>query len=76
MSTPPSHTARAHALRYWIFEFEALDSHSSRLHVRTHTGDVPVPMAPLMLLTFEPAHFVMERALLVGIKERAARQPQ
>ncbi|MEO7331911.1 MAG: hypothetical protein ABI193_25265 [Minicystis sp.] len=44
--------------------------------MRTHTGDVPVPMAPLMLLTFEPAHFVMERALLVGIKERAARQPQ
>lgn len=58
------------ALRYWIFEVEA-DGKTSRLHVRTHAGDAPLPIAPLLLLTFEPAHFIMERAMLLGIKERA-----
>jgi hypothetical protein len=62
--------SRVLALRYWIFEVEAVDSATSRLHVRTHSGDPPVPAAPLMLITFEPAHFIMERAMLRGIKER------
>jgi hypothetical protein len=69
------HVEQGHvlALRYWIFEVESTSASTSRLHARTHAGDVPVPIAPLMLLTFEPAHFVMERAMLLGIKQRAER---
>ena len=59
------------ALRYWIFEVEPTSKTTSRLHVRTHTEDVPVPIAPLVFMIFEPAHFVMERAMLRGIKDRA-----
>lgn len=62
---------RIFALRYWIFEVEPIDAQDSRLHVRTHAGDAPVPVAPLLLLAFEPAHFVMERAMLRGIRQRA-----
>ena len=61
------------ALRYWIFAVESVDDRSSRLHVRTHAGEPPLPIAPLLLLTFEPAHFIMERAMLQGIKERSER---
>lgn len=64
-------SGRVLALRYWIFEVEAIDAHQSRLHIRTHAGDAPVPIAPLLLLAFEPAHFVMERSMLLGIRERA-----
>ena len=30
-------------------------------------------MAPLIFYLFEPAHFVMERGMLLGVKERAER---
>ena len=62
---------RVLALRYWIFEVEATSRFTSRLHVRTHAGDPPVPVAPLLFLVFEPAHFIMEREMLRGIKARA-----
>jgi hypothetical protein len=62
------------ALRYWIFKVDAAEGEASRLHIRTHAGDAPVPIAPLLLLTFEPIHFIMERAMLIGIKERAERR--
>jgi hypothetical protein len=64
---------RVLALRYWTFEVEPTSETTSRLHVRTHAGDAPVPLAPLLFLTFEPAHLIMERAMLLGIKERAER---
>lgn len=59
------------SLRYWIFEVEPTSATTSRLHVRTHAGDAPVPIAPLLFTLFEPAHFIMERGMLQGIKERA-----
>lgn len=49
---------RVLALRYWIFEVEPVSEETSRLHVRTHGDDAP-------------AHFIMERAMLCGIKARA-----
>jgi hypothetical protein len=64
---------RVLALRYWIFEVEPVTDVTSRLHVRTHAGEAPVPVAPVLFLVFEPAHFIMERAMLLGIKERAER---
>lgn len=49
----------------------------TRLIVRTRGAGKPnVPLAPFGLLVFEPAHFIMERAMLLGIKERVERQPQ
>lgn len=47
---------------------------STRLIVRTRgAGDPNVPLAPFGLLVFEPAHFIMERGMLLGIKQRAER---
>lgn len=62
---------RVLALRYWVFEVEPTSARTSRLHVRTHAGDAPVAIAPLLFLVFEPAHFIMERGMLRGIKARA-----
>lgn len=47
---------------------------ATRLIVRTRgAGEPNVALAPLGLLMFEPAHFIMERRMLLGIKERAER---
>ena len=47
---------------------------STRLIVRTRGAGRPnVALAPFGLLVFEPAHFIMQRRMLLGIKERAER---
>jgi hypothetical protein len=47
---------------------------ATRLIVRTRGARNPnVPLAPLGVLVFEPAHFIMERGMLLGIKARAER---
>jgi hypothetical protein len=44
---------------------------STRLIVRTRGAGKPnVALAPVGLLVFEPAHFIMQRRMLLGIKER------
>lgn len=46
----------------------------TRFTVRTPgAGEPNVLLAPLGLLLFEPAHFIMERRMLLGVKERAER---
>ena len=46
----------------------------TRLIVRTRgAGEPNVALAPFGLLVFEPAHFIMERGMLLGVKERAER---
>ena len=48
---------------------------STRLIVRTRGAGKPnVPLAPFGLLVFEPAHFIMERGMLLGIKARVERE--
>jgi hypothetical protein len=48
---------------------------ATRLIVRTRGAGSPnVALAPFGLLVFEPAHFIMERRMLLGIKERVERQ--
>lgn len=59
------------------FVVEPLDSATSRLHVRLR-GDgrpslVGVVLGPFAVFVFEPAHFIMERAMLRGIKQRVER---
>jgi hypothetical protein len=56
----------------WVFQLNPIDTSSCRLiaDFRADFGPGPVPSAlpPLLL---EPVHFVMERKMLIGLKERA-----
>ena len=70
---------RALVLRDWgSFVLHPVDAFTCILHVRTRGDGQPslaaLPLAPLGLLVFEPAHFLMERAMLLGIKRRAELQ--
>jgi hypothetical protein len=51
------------------------DGSGSRLYARTRGDGRPtlsaVPFAPLGLLVFEPSHFIMQRGMLRGIKQRS-----
>jgi hypothetical protein len=57
------------------FVLHPLDRSTTRLIVRTRCGQpdnlVSVLMAPVGFLFFEPAHFIMERKMLLEIRERA-----
>ena len=69
---------RAMVLEGWgAFVILPLNDSTSRLIVRTrgesHPSLAAVPFAPIGLLVFEPAHFIMERGMLLGIKARAER---
>jgi hypothetical protein len=65
---------RALVLGGWgAFVLEPKDGYT-RLIVRTRgVGKPNVVLAPFGLLVFEPAHFIMERRMLLGMKERAER---
>jgi hypothetical protein len=65
-------------LRGWgAFVVRPLDGTRSRLIVRSRISspDVPVWGAALSFAMFELPHFIMERRMLMGIKERAERWP-
>jgi hypothetical protein len=56
----------------WTFVLEPVDDRTTRLIVRSR-GDYPPTMANFAIwrLVTEPLHFVMERKMLLGIKQRA-----
>lgn len=67
---------RAIVLKGWgAFVIDPIGAHATRMHIRTRGSGVPtisgIAMTPLGLLLFEPAHFIMERGMLFGIKRRA-----
>jgi hypothetical protein len=69
---------RAIVLEGWgAFVVVPEDSVTTRLHIRTRGDGTPrlagVFMAPFGLAVFEPAHFIMERAMLRGVRARAER---
>ncbi|MCC6931112.1 MAG: hypothetical protein IT359_19125 [Gemmatimonadaceae bacterium] len=69
---------RAMTLEHWgSFVVSAVDDSTSRLVVHTRGPGRPslgaVPLAALGFYLFEPAHFIMERGMLRGIKARAER---
>lgn len=69
---------RALVLDGWgAFVLRPASANTTRLLVRTRGKGVPnllgLATAPFGLLVFEPSHFVMERRMLLGIKERAER---
>ena len=58
----------------WTFLLRPLDERSSRLVVRFQSDFEPTARGWLMnKYALAPVHFVMERKMLLGIKERAER---
>lgn len=67
---------RAMVLAKWgAFVLDPIDAHTTRMHIRTRGPGVPtlggIALTPVSLLFFEPAHFIMERGMLLGLKSRA-----
>jgi hypothetical protein len=56
----------------WAFVLESIDEQTARLIVRSR-DDYPPTLANVIIwrLITEPVHFVMERKMLLGIKQRA-----
>jgi hypothetical protein len=56
----------------WVFALQKKDSRTTRLVVRSRVASFPPYWLSLlfMRLLLEPAHFIMERRMLIGIKER------
>ncbi|HWR16419.1 MAG TPA: hypothetical protein VN577_16470 [Terriglobales bacterium] len=58
----------------WSFHVRSLHGGRTRLLVRSRAGDYSsLPHMVFEFLVFDPAHFVMERKMMLGIKERAER---
>jgi len=56
----------------WTWYLEPVDEHSTRLIVRYASFEVSDPLSRLYYYPiFEPAHFVMEHGMMLGIKARA-----
>jgi hypothetical protein len=69
---------RVIGLENWgTFVLEPVDSVTTRLIVRTRGAGRPsllaFVLAPFNAFVFEPAHFIMERGMLRGIRDRAER---
>lgn len=67
---------RALILENWgAFVVQPIDSTTSRLIVRTRGAGNPsflgLVLGPLNVFVFEPAHFIMQREMLRGIRDRA-----
>ena len=67
---------RALILENWgAFVVEPIDDRTSRLIVRTRGAGNPsflgLVFGPLNVFVFEPAHFIMQRGMLRGIRDRA-----
>jgi hypothetical protein len=59
-------------LENWgTFLVRPIDANQCRLIVRSHGKRPPLWLAPLQFLLFEPGHFIMERKMMLGIKQRA-----
>ncbi|HEX9085539.1 MAG TPA: hypothetical protein VF836_12445, partial [Gemmatimonadaceae bacterium] len=69
---------QALVLEGWgAFALLSIDDSTTRLLIRTRSPGLPrigtVVLSPLDLLAFEPAHLIMERQMLLGIKKRVER---
>lgn len=69
---------RAFVLENWgSFVLQPVDSATTRFFVRTR-GDgeatvASVLLGPINLFVFEPAHFIMQRGMMLGVRDRAER---
>jgi hypothetical protein len=69
---------RALVLENWgAFVLQPVDSATTRFFVRTRGDGRPtlagVLLGPVGIFVFEPAHFIMQRAMMLGIRDRAER---
>lgn len=69
---------RAFVLENWgAFVLQPVDSDTTRFFVRTRGEGVAtlagVVLGPISTFMFEPAHFIMQRRMMLGIRERAER---
>ena len=65
-----------HVAWSWAFILEPVDSATTRLLVRMRVSYQPVAKwGPYMWLLVEPAHFIMGRRQLLGIRQRAEAAP-
>jgi hypothetical protein len=55
----------------WAFVLDSIDERTTRLIVRSRSG---AKANPLRFLLFDPAHFIMERKMMLGIRDRAEAQ--
>jgi hypothetical protein len=59
----------------WVFALDEPDSRSTRMVVRSRVAKFqPAWLCTVFMRVLEPGHFVMERKMLQGIKDRAERQ--
>ena len=59
----------------WSFILEPAGADSCRLIVRTRTGPQPIGGGPILQKLFwEPAHFIMERQMMLRIRQLAERR--
>jgi hypothetical protein len=70
---------RALILENWgAFVLQPVDSATTRLFVRTQEAGkasvIGLVLGPLNVFVFEPAHFIMQRGMLRGIRDRAERR--
>ncbi len=69
---------RAIVLDGWgAFVLSPLDARTTRVHIRTRGAGIPtlsgIAVRLAALLVLEPAHFIMERGMLIGLKSRVER---
>ncbi|HUI44266.1 MAG TPA: hypothetical protein VL523_20050 [Terriglobia bacterium] len=58
----------------WGFVLDPIDEHQTRLIMQTRGGENRGVLGSLWSwFVFDPAHFIMERGMMIGIKERAER---
>jgi hypothetical protein len=58
----------------WVFVLDAPKDNETRLVVRSQIARFPpVWLSALFMRLLEPMHFIMERKMLLGVKERAER---
>jgi hypothetical protein len=67
---------RAIVLENWgAFVLHATDAQTTRFLIRTRGDGAPsvagVLLGPLSVFVFEPAHFIMQRGMMLGIRDRA-----
>ncbi|MEO7456929.1 MAG: hypothetical protein ABIY52_11760 [Gemmatimonadaceae bacterium] len=67
---------RALVLENWgAFVVQPIDAQTSRLLIRTRGPGTPsfagIALGPLNVFVFEPAHFIMQRGMMRGIRARA-----
>jgi hypothetical protein len=56
------------------FVLQPIDAHNTRFIIRSHGRKLNLLYKILVFLLLDPIHFMMERKMLLGIKERAERQ--